>query len=60
MSEAALFGLPMIDIKTLFNDKEDYANPIEPSTQGGDKLSDVIIKVVKNHNYQNKITSIYI
>lgn len=26
--------LPVIDLKTLFNSKEDYANPIEPSEKG--------------------------
>lgn len=59
ISEAVRFGVPLIDIKSLFSSKEDYANPIEPSTQGGDKLSDTIIKVVKNHNFQSKNTTIY-
>jgi hypothetical protein len=40
----AAFGarLPLIDLRLICCDPSDYANPIEPSARGGDKISDAI------------------
>ena len=35
-------GLPLIDLRLMFSDPGDYANPIEPSARGGDKLARAI------------------
>jgi lysophospholipase L1-like esterase len=35
-------GLPLIDLRLICSEPEDYANPIEPSEQGGDKIADSI------------------
>eukprot|EP01114_Cavostelium_apophysatum_P023893 TRINITY_DN9157_c0_g1_i1.p1 TRINITY_DN9157_c0_g1~~TRINITY_DN9157_c0_g1_i1.p1 ORF type:complete len:260 (+),score=21.82 TRINITY_DN9157_c0_g1_i1:98-781(+) len=56
---AIRYGLPLIDLKSMFNDKKDYANPIEPSEQGGNKLTDAIMNVMKNHDFQSKRTTFY-
>lgn len=32
-------GLPLIDLRLICNQDEDYANPIEPSVQGGAKMA---------------------
>jgi len=32
-------GLPLIDLRLVCADPDDYANPIEPSVQGGEKIS---------------------
>ncbi len=45
-SEALKRNLPVIDLRPLFNDPRDYANPIEPSVQGGQKLTDRIMTQV--------------
>jgi len=37
--EAARMGYTVIELRELFTDKGDYANPIEPSAQGGDKIA---------------------
>lgn len=31
--------VPVLELRDLFTDAEDYANPIEPSTRGGEKLA---------------------
>ncbi|MGZ2411272.1 lysophospholipase L1-like esterase [Sphingomonas sp. F9_3S_D5_B_2] len=35
-------GLPLIDLRLLCNEPADYANPIEPSVQGGAKIAAAI------------------
>jgi hypothetical protein len=34
--------LPLIDLRLICSEPEDYANPIEPSVQGGDKIAGAI------------------
>lgn len=38
--------LQVIELRQIINQPEDYANPIEPSSKGGEKLSTVIIQLV--------------
>jgi lysophospholipase L1-like esterase len=40
--EAASMGYTVIELRELFTDKGDYANPIEPSAQGGDKIAEAL------------------
>ncbi len=46
VEEASLLRLPIIDIRAIFTDRGDYANPIEPSVQGGQKLADEIVGLI--------------
>jgi hypothetical protein len=39
-------GLPLIDLRLLCDEDEDYANPIEPSVQGGEKIASAIALLV--------------
>lgn len=39
-------GLPVIDLRLVCNEPADYANPIEPSVQGGAKIADAIVRAV--------------
>ena len=57
--EAVNFNLPVIDLRLIFNDKSDYANPIEPSAIGGLKMAKVIKKVVYEHDFSLKNTVIF-
>jgi hypothetical protein len=43
---AFLRGLPLIDLRLMFSDPDDYANPIEPSSRGGDKIARAIAALV--------------
>ena len=40
--EASARNLPLIDLRVIFTKVEDYANPIEPSAIGGEKLARAI------------------
>lgn len=35
-------GLPLIDLRLVCSEPEDYANPIEPSVRGGEKISEAL------------------
>ena len=57
--EAVNFNFPVIDLRLIFNDKSDYANPIEPSAIGGLKMAKVIKEVVYTHDFSLKNTVVY-
>jgi hypothetical protein len=44
--EAAVRKVPIIDLRTLFTSPADYANPIEPSAIGGEKIASAISQLV--------------
>ncbi len=44
--EASTHDLPLIDLRVLFDSKADYANEIEPSARGGEKIARRIAKLV--------------
>jgi GDSL-like Lipase/Acylhydrolase family len=52
-------GLPVIDLRRLFDDPRHYANPIEPSVAGGARLADVICSVVAEHDFGIRRTTLY-
>ncbi len=39
----------LIDLRLVCNESSDYANEIEPSTQGGKKIANMILTVVSQH-----------
>ncbi|WP_207461574.1 SGNH/GDSL hydrolase family protein [Azospirillum sp. SYSU D00513] len=44
--EAFARGLPLLDLRLICDEAEDYANPIEPSVQGGGKIAASIVELV--------------
>jgi hypothetical protein len=40
-------GLPLIDLRLICDRPDDYANPIEPSEKGGDKIARAIAQVIQ-------------
>ncbi|HZH11810.1 MAG TPA: SGNH/GDSL hydrolase family protein [Microvirga sp.] len=44
--EAFCRKLTLIDLRLICSENDDYANPIEPSAKGGDKIANVIAQVV--------------
>jgi hypothetical protein len=44
--EAFSRRLPLIDLRLICDEADDYANPIEPSAKGGEKIAGVIAQVV--------------
>lgn len=41
-------GLPLIDLRVLFGKDADFANPIEPSLQGGWKIAEVVAALIQS------------
>ncbi len=52
-------GLPVIDLRLVCAEAEDYANEIEPSVRGGQKIAGAIWRVVEEHDWETKLTTIY-
>ena len=57
--EAFNFGLPLMDLRLIFNDKADYSNPIEPSVVGGIKMAKIIKEISYNHDFSMKDSVVY-
>lgn len=60
LREAFLSGIPVIDLRLIFNEATDYANPIEPSSSGGRKIVAAIDRVVTQHDFSRRRTEIYV
>ena len=41
-------ALPLIDLRLICNEDSDYANPIEPSARGGEKMARAIVRLVES------------
>lgn len=52
-------GLPVMDVRTLFNEVGDYATPIEPSSQGGDKLAKTIVRMIEEGPWGRGCANVY-
>ena len=59
MREAFMAGIPVLDIRLICNEGSDYANEIEPSVRGGEKISDAILKVVAEHDFTRGRTEVF-
>lgn len=59
IKQAILYGIPILDLRLICNEDDDYANEIEPSSKGGKKIVAKILEVMENHNFSNKSTIIY-
>lgn len=56
---AADFGVPVIDLRAVCTDPADFANPIEPSAAGGEKIARAMHTVITQHNFSQQQTMIY-
>lgn len=54
-------GLPLIDLRLVCNEPQDYAevSPIEPSVQGGEKIARAIAAILLKHNFEMGQTVVY-
>jgi hypothetical protein len=51
-------GLPVLDLRLICDEDADYANPIEPSVQGGAKISRAIVRLVAESGPGNGCTTV--
>lgn len=56
---AAATNVPVLDLRLVCNEKSDYANEIEPSGKGGQKIAAKILEITENHDFSSKKTVIY-
>ena len=48
-STGSKFGVDVLELREIFTESIDYANPIEPSHAGGGKLAERILEWIKSH-----------
>lgn len=52
-------GLPLIDLRLICDEAADYANPIEPSVQGGGKIARAIAALVAGHDWSQARSTVF-
>lgn len=57
---AATRGWPLVDLRVIFSEPTDYANAIEPGSQGGKKLARAIAAAIENSSFHTGRTGIYV
>jgi hypothetical protein len=58
--QAFTHGLPLIDLRLVCDEDADYANPIEPSSHGGEKIARVIARLLAEHDFSRRRTEAFI
>jgi hypothetical protein len=53
-------GLPLMDLRLICNHPADYANEIEPSVRGGEKIALAIAEMVTGHEFERHRTEVFI
>jgi hypothetical protein len=53
-------GLPLIDLRLICNDDADFANPIEPSVQGGAKIAAAIETLLADYDFGGPRSEIFV
>lgn len=59
--DAIQAGLPILDLRIICSEANDYSDvsPIEPSTQGGQKIVTAISRILLQHNFVIPQTQVY-
>ena len=52
--------IPLIDLRVLCDDDEDFANPIEPSCIGGMKIAKTINTIANVHSFDSNASGVYV
>ena len=59
LQEAVTKGIPVMDLRVMYDNVADYANPIEPSTIGGQKMVSVMESIINKHPFSENMTVLY-
>lgn len=59
IKEAFLAGVPLLDLRLICNEASDYANEIEPSVRGGEKITNAILRVIAEHDFPKARTEVF-
>ena len=52
-------GTPLIDLRAVCDEDEDFANPIEPSVQGGWRIAGAITALLLHHNFRRARSEVF-
>jgi lysophospholipase L1-like esterase len=52
-------GVPVLDLRLICPDEADFANPIEPSVRGGEKIVAAIARVLGEHDFTRGHAAIF-
>ncbi len=52
-------GVPVLELRSICGDDADFANPIEPSVRGGEKMVAAISTLLSEHDFTRKRTAIF-
>jgi len=52
-------GLSVIDLRSICTMPDDYANPIEPSSVGGEKIARAVVAVATGSNSDGSVTRVF-
>jgi hypothetical protein len=53
-------GLPLVDLRLVCGEDADYANPIEPSARGGDKIAAAVARLVAEHDFSRRRSEVFV
>jgi lysophospholipase L1-like esterase len=53
-------GLPLLDLRLVCDEDADFANPIEPSARGGDKIAAAIARLAAEHDFGRRRTEVFV
>jgi lysophospholipase L1-like esterase len=56
---AFVHGTPLLDLRLICTEEGDYADPIEPSAQGGEKIAKAVVEVVE-HGFASGRTEVFV
>jgi lysophospholipase L1-like esterase len=59
LREAITHGLPVLDLRLICTEAEDYVTEIEPGVPGGRKIAAGILNLVQSHDFSGKQTVIH-
>jgi hypothetical protein len=58
--QAFTHGLPVIDLRLVCDEDADYANPIEPSSRGGEKIVRAIARLLAEHDFSRRRSEVFV
>ena len=58
--EAAGRGIPVLDLRLISSEDDDFANPIEPSEKGAGKIADAIVALLQHHDFSSGRSQLFV
>jgi hypothetical protein len=56
---ARVAGVPVLEMRAVCSEESDFANPIEPSAAGGEKIARSLLELLLRHDFAGRRTVVY-